>query len=110
MDKITPHEYIMLLKNQKIVNRKFLPWIYKIFLYTNEGVVYKILIQYHYQTLKKAIKCGVTGEYELKENVPKLLLNTNESYLKQTKIFSYDQSTQEFIIFDGEELKPCLKQ
>ena len=112
MDKITPHDYIKLLKDTKIVNRKHLQWIYKIVLYTNEGVVYKILIQYHYQTLKKARKYGITSEYNLIDNVPNLLLDTEKIYLTNTKMFSYDQTTQEFTIFEGEEInsKPCLRR
>lgn len=110
MDKITPHEYIKLLKDNKIVNRKLLQWIYKIVLYTNEGVVYKILIQYHYQTLKKARKYGVNSEFELIHECPHIKLDTEKIYLQNTKMFSYDQTTQEFTIFEGEEInpKPCL--
>lgn len=108
MEVITPHEYITLLKNERIICRKHLPWIYKIVLYTDNGVVYKALVQYHYQTLKKARRYGIDSEFDLRTNIPRKRLTTEEIYLKGTKMFSYDQITQEITVFEGEDLKPCL--
>ena len=104
MDKITPHNLILSLKHKNIIKRKLLPFINKIVLYANDGVVYKVLIHYHYQTLKKAMKLGAIGEMEML-NISDIMLNVEQRYQNGRLLFSYDQNTQEISIFEGEDVK-----
>ena len=104
MTKITPHNFILSLKHKNIIKRKLLSFIYNIILYANDCEVYKVVVQYHYQTLKKAMKNGALGEYEV-VNTPKITLDVDKKYQKGRIILMYNQLSQDISVFEGEDVQ-----
>lgn len=62
---LKPYDYIdRLIKNGKI-KRGMMQWLASIWVYLNDGEIYKYVLQWDYRTLKKAKKYGINSEFEI---------------------------------------------
>ena len=101
------YEYIDSLIKSGAIERSKLKWIQFVWVYTNDEVVYKVVIQYDYRTLKKAKKYGVNGEWSiLKGGTDDMLvkLNLDNEKMKIGKmLMKFDAIKRDITYWSGEE-------
>ena len=98
------YEYIDSLIKSGIIERSKLKWIQFVWVYTNDEVVYKVVIQYDYRTLKKAKKYGVNGEWGILDGGTGVKLNLDNKNMKIGKmLMKFDAINKDITYWSGED-------
>ena len=95
--------YIDDLKIRKLIKKNEYEWLSHIFVYVNNEVVYKVALQFDYNTLKKSKKYGVENEWRIFKDDKRLMLDNAKAKIGP-KILKYNVHDKWIEYFEGEDL------
>ena len=98
------YQFIDQLFKSGLIKRSQYEWIQFIWVYTNNEVVYKVVCQFDYRTLKKAKKYGVTGEWQVISRDSGEKLNLDNEKMKVGKMMmKFDAIKRDITYWSGED-------
>ena len=98
------YQFIDKLFKNGLIKRSLYEWIQFIWVYTDNEVVYKVVVQFEYRTLKKAKKYGVTGEWQVVSRDSNEKLNLDNDKMKTGKMMmKFDAIKRDITYWSGED-------
>ena len=97
------YTYIDDLKIRKLIKKNEYEWLSHIFVYVNNEVVYKVALQFDYNTLKKSKKYGIENEWRIFKDEKRLVLDNVKAKIGP-KILKYNVHDKWIEYFEGEDL------
>ena len=101
--KIDSYGFINRLMTNGRIKRWMVEWLTSVWVYTNDGVVYKYVLQWDYRTLKKAKKHGVLGgEFEIFRDDSAVKIS-DEKIQNGRMMMKYNMFNKEITYWTGED-------
>ena len=101
--EMNSYDYINVMMLDGRIKRWMIKWLSSVWVYLNDGVVYKYVIQWDYRTMKKAKKYGATGnEFEIFRDDNGVKIN-DEKIQNGRMMFKYNIFNKEITYWTGED-------